>query len=140
MASELPEYNAKIRAMFAFAPVAFFEHMNPDSHTYQLAKKMKLIKAYLKLNRVYEILPHFEPFSNKTAETCKGDTMAECVGIVDEILGYNPDMFDLADLPVITSHFPGGAALKQFDHYAQQINNGKILSKNYSATETDSLY
>jgi len=132
MASERPEYNAKIRAHFSLAPIAFMDHMTSPVLQF-LAFFEGPLESLLNLIGVYEFLPT-EGFISQMAEgLCQdGDiTQVLCTNILFVICGFNKDKMNTTLLPIIMGHTPAGSSTKQMLHYAQEIRSGYFRKYDY---------
>ncbi|XP_014469105.1 PREDICTED: lipase 3-like [Dinoponera quadriceps] len=132
MSAQLPEYQDKVHAMFAMAPVAYSSRM--FSPIFQLLSKLITpIDLVTKLIGQYEFAPTDEAMQKFQKLVCAKDAITQplCSNVLFLITGFDYDQFDKALLPVILGHLPAGASTKQFVHYAQLINSGKFRQFDY---------
>ncbi|XP_058794704.1 lipase 3-like [Phymastichus coffea] len=120
MASELPEYNDKINAMFALAPVAHCGRMK--SPIFQaLSRILKPLSFLTNIMGAYEFKPTNQFVKRFTSFICGSFLQPICSNVIFMIAGFNPEQLDTELLPAILAHVPAGAAVKQFIHYGQLI-------------------
>lgn len=125
MTSEKPEYNDKIKAMFALAPIGYMKHM-----TSPLLKVMALmdtsIEALLGLIGWAEFLPSYDFLATVGDSLCGDDSLMQvlCTNALFVVCGFNKDQMNTTLLPILMGHTPSGSSVYQFIHYAQEINSG----------------
>jgi lysosomal acid lipase/cholesteryl ester hydrolase len=129
--SESPEYNEKISAFFAMAPVAHASHMKGPVRI--LAPLIKEEEAIIEILGQDELLPN-----NKLMEIL-GDTLCRvapklaCENIIFLIAGYDADQMNATRLPVYVAHTPAGTSVQNLVHFAQIINSGNFQKFDYGA-------
>lgn len=132
MCSMKPEYNAKIKAMFSLAPIAFMNHM-----TSPLMKLIAFFKGgFQTLFRIIglnEFMPKDGFMAKLGNSLCKdGDiTQVLCTNALFAICGFSYDQMNTTLLPILMSHTPAGSSVNQFIHYAQGIVSGHFRQWDY---------
>lgn len=126
MMSELPQYQNKIKAMFAMAPIAYLGRMKSPIMLL-LAKLSGSINALMKLIGQYEFKPTSEAMKRFQQLVCAEDAITQpiCSNIIFLLAGFNKDLFNKTLLPIILGHLPAGASTKQMMHYTQLVNSSK---------------
>ncbi|XP_011865872.1 PREDICTED: lipase 3-like [Vollenhovia emeryi] len=129
MASERPEYQDKIQAMFALAPVAYCGRMDNPILQF-IARFTGTLHRLMKLLGMYEFMPDNEAIKIFQRIACEEDAWTQplCANVLFLIAGYNPDQFNATLLPLILEHTPAGSSTKQLMHYAQLINTGYLVT------------
>lgn len=133
MMSELPEYNAKIKAMAGLAPVAFVN--NAIGPLMELAPYTDDIETIADILGIGEFLPSNELMDYLAETYCDmNSTYHEvCYNILFLIGGPDADELDEKYLPVIIAHTPAGASVHTIAHYGQLINTGEFSKYDYGA-------
>ncbi|XP_069680505.1 lipase 3-like [Periplaneta americana] len=132
MGSERPEYNAKIRAMFSLAPVAFMSHLK--SPMIQLASKVgNELEWLLNLMGIYEFMPQTELLTLIGQVFCNDAAITQeiCSNVLFLIGGYDSAQLNRTMLPVILGHTPAGASTKELVHYGQGVQSAKFRQYDY---------
>ncbi|XP_058794543.1 uncharacterized protein LOC131666151 [Phymastichus coffea] len=132
MASEHPEYNDKIHAMFALAPVSYSSHMfSPICQV--LSKFVNQLDVIAKWIGVNEFKPTNEFFTKFSVKACEENSILApiCRNVLFMIGGFNKQQFDMKLLPAVLAHVPAGAGVRQFVHYAQLIKSGYFRKYDY---------
>ncbi|CAD7082804.1 unnamed protein product [Hermetia illucens] len=121
MTSLRPEYNAKIKAMHALAPVAFMGNMdNP------LMKILGPIvsKGTLLTNLIgsFEFMPSTKLMGTIGKVFCKDGSIVQgiCSSVLFMIAGFSNENLNTTMLPEILQTTPAGASVNQLIHYAQE--------------------
>ncbi|XP_044739785.1 lipase 3-like [Chrysoperla carnea] len=142
MLSEKPEYNEKVKVLFALAPMAFLENVNPGLKL--LSANYKKLHIILSSLQIFNIFPHNNALSGPIMATCNYESnqvqLALCETIIESIAGHPQETIDPRDLHHITSHFPGGASVQQAVHYAQLINYGGFNKYDYGHYKNLEVY
>ncbi|XP_053961534.1 lipase 3-like isoform X2 [Anastrepha ludens] len=122
MASQHPEYNAKISLMNALAPVAFMTNLKTP------AEFLFRIFTVLVEDATFEVLPRNDSwkffFSSKTTENW-------FIKFVCEYLGEHNEMWNPERLPAIAAHGSSGASIKQLRHYFQLKGSNRFCQYDY---------
>lgn len=125
MTSMRPEYNAKIKAHFSLAPIAYMNHMtSPLMHI--LAFWSGGIDLLAELIGINEFLPSNDFMAMVGDVLCADDdpTQILCSNVLFVICGFSPSEMNATILPALMGHTPAGASVNQLMHYAQEINSG----------------
>ncbi|XP_046625247.1 lipase 3-like isoform X1 [Neodiprion virginianus] len=143
MASELPEYNSKIRAMVSLAPIAFLAHQRSPLikctvHFYNL---MEWGSSYCNIHQWFP--------RNKLQARALGTlirnapgplTKGVCTSWLYLIAGFGSNQLDKAMLPLIFGHFPAGSSYKQIIHYGQSVQSGSFQKFDYGKKKNLEIY
>nr|CAD7415932.1 unnamed protein product [Timema poppensis] len=124
MASMRPEYNAKIRAQFSLAPVAFMSNLK--SPVIRLMSTFEdTLEILMKMIGMHEFLPNSEFLTLVGGVFCNDDAITQqlCDNILFLLCGYDQDQLNTTALPVLLGHIPAGASTNQMVHYAQGVNS-----------------
>jgi lysosomal acid lipase/cholesteryl ester hydrolase len=138
MTSMHPEYNAKVKAHFSLAPVAFMNHMtSPLMHI--LAFWSGPIDLLAQLIGINEFLPNNEFMAMVGDVLCADDDITQflCTNALFAICGFSPNEMNATILPVLTGHTPAGASVNQLMHYAQEINSGTFRQFDFGLENLD---
>ncbi|XP_034239874.1 lipase 3-like [Thrips palmi] len=120
MGSERPEYMAKVKAFVGLAPVAFVRDIRSDliRVTCDLGAP-----AFLRHRGFMELLPN-PPFISALKQLlCSpgAATQPLCSAFLSLISGFYSKQVNVTMMPSLFTNFPGGSALKQLEHYCQQL-------------------
>ncbi|CAH0404644.1 unnamed protein product [Chilo suppressalis] len=141
MTSTRPEYNEKIVAMQALAPVAFLSKV-----------RSPLVKAIApftnSLEVVFKILGRNEFLTNGKINEMAGQsycveeaiTQALCTNLLFLLCGYNSEQLNSTMVPVIVGHTPAGASTKQIVHFGQIYNGHKFRQFDYGLMKNKMTY
>ncbi|CAL1688828.1 unnamed protein product [Lasius platythorax] len=129
MSTQLPEYQDKIEAMFAMAPIAYCGRMK-SPFLQVLAQFTYTVDMFSSLIGLHEFNPsgYFVKKMQQIMCAKKALTQPICSNVMFLIAGFNPDQLDKSLLPVILGHVPAGSSMKQFLHYGQLIRSGSLIS------------
>lgn len=127
MASMLPEYNAKVKAFIAMAPVAFLGKVG-SLPLKLIAKGVDEVEFIANVLGMYEFMPSSAFVSAITSRACADGSMLQsvCTNLLFVITGYDSDELDTEMLPEIMQNVPAGASTKQMIHFGQLINSDKF--------------
>lgn len=123
--SELPSYTQKILSMHALAPIAFISDMkSPLFRT--LVVFLDFLTAATRMLRITEFMPNTKLFVDHTQVVCHDNAMTQdvCSNILFLVAGYNSEQLNKTMLPVMLSHTPSGASIKQLEHFGQLMKSG----------------
>ncbi|KAJ2954190.1 hypothetical protein O0L34_g2426 [Tuta absoluta] len=122
MASLKPEYNNKIRMMFALSPVAYMGHVR--SPIVRMFSPANYVLAYWLSN--FNIYSSSTDFFNKILSIiCY--VVPGCDNLLYMIVGNNHKFTNESLMPVVLSHLAsGGASTLQFVHYGQLVGSGRF--------------
>lgn len=122
MLSTRPEYNQKLRAAFALAPVTYMSDIKspirllaPYSHDIELIAKFLGNGEFLPQNLVLKWLSRFGcEISRFEEKICENTLFVLC--------GYDEQQFNKSLIPIILSHTPAGTSTRTLVHYGQEIH------------------
>ncbi|CAB3226336.1 unnamed protein product [Arctia plantaginis] len=122
MASEKPEYNRKISLMIALSPATFMTRVRTPIIRL-LALGTSLLYEMSGNVGLYEFQPSRKLEKMLRLLICGKGKVSQiiCSNFIFLIAGVNPLQLNVSNLPVIFSHFPSGASMKQLTHYAQGL-------------------
>ncbi|KAG8230455.1 hypothetical protein J437_LFUL009944 [Ladona fulva] len=140
MGSLRPEYNAKIRAQFSLAPVAFMSNLQTPLKF--LAPYVNQIEWVAEFFGIDEFLPNSDLLDMVGAALCKDDAITQslCSNILFLLCGYDSQQLNETMIPVIIGHVPAGASSKTVIHYGQEINSAKFQQYDYGKDENLNIY
>ncbi|XP_028032409.1 lipase 3-like [Bombyx mandarina] len=141
MGSLRPEYNSKIIAMQAYAPVAYLEH-NANRLLNIIAPYANSIEALASLIGKNELFGRSDFFTNLGMRFCADGTFfqAMCTNMLFVFAGRSEDMHNATMLPVKLGHTPAGIAVRQIAHYGQLINNNFFRRYDHGRLTNWSVY
>lgn len=125
LCSEQPSYTQKILSMHALAPIAFISDMkSPLFRT--LVVFLDFLTAATRMLRITEFMPNTKLFVDHTQVVCHDNAMTQdvCSNILFLVAGYNSEQLNKTMLPVMLSHTPSGASIKQLEHFGQLMKSG----------------
>lgn len=124
MASMRPEYNARIRSMQAFAPVAFMSNMENPVIAF-IAPFVDILDTITRLLGLNEFLASSELLAGVGADLCRDESPNQdvCSNILFLIGGYNSAQLNTTMIPAILENTPAGASARQLIHYGQGFNS-----------------
>ncbi|XP_012265131.1 lipase 3 isoform X5 [Athalia rosae] len=143
MASERPEYNAKVRAMISLAPIAFL-----SNHRSPLLKCVVHLYTLMEWGSAYCNIHQWFP-RNKLQARALGTLIRNAPGTLTQgvctswlylIAGFGSNQLDSSMLPLIFGHFPAGSSYKQIVHYGQNMKSGYFRKFDYGKEENLKLY
>ncbi|XP_063979678.1 lipase 3-like [Diachasmimorpha longicaudata] len=141
MGSEKPEYNDKIIAMFAMAPVAYLGHMK--SPFFQVLSRIdKLVSGAMAALGYYEFKPIDGLIKEVATIACQEDiwTQEICLNVIFLVAGFGSDQMNRTLLPAILGHTPAGASSRQFVHYSQLFKSNKFRQYDYGLLKNYWMY
>ncbi|XP_026482356.1 lipase 3-like [Ctenocephalides felis] len=142
MATERPEYNAKIKSFQALAPPIFMKHQ-PNILLQIIARfetQLGWVASAIGLN---EFLPSMGIIEEIGKVFCQDDDWTQgilCNNIYFMIAGYNPDQLNATLIPEILENVPAGASTKQLLHFAQLITSANFQKYNYGWFKNNKIY
>ncbi|KAJ1529189.1 hypothetical protein ONE63_005995 [Megalurothrips usitatus] len=127
MASMVPEYNDKVKAFIAMAPVAFLGHIG-SLPLKLISKAVDEIGFITKVLGIGEFLPSDAFLSYVNSKACSDGSLVQsvCTNLLFMIAGYDSEELDTELLPLIMQNVPAGASTKQMLHFGQLINSDKF--------------
>ncbi|CAG9854655.1 unnamed protein product [Phyllotreta striolata] len=142
LASSKSEYNKKINAMAALAPVVYVNHsssivlnmINANDYTAVLA-----LEKTLKLN---EFLQHNFAVEAALYFLCKDDSKYQmlCETALFLLQGYDPKELDKNVMYDFLLSFPAGTSIKQVNHFLQTKISGKLRKFDYGIIKNLDVY
>ncbi|KAJ6636984.1 Gastric triacylglycerol lipase, partial [Pseudolycoriella hygida] len=117
-----PEFNTKIRAVMALAPVAYMTKVKSPIRL--LAPFSKDVEMIIKFFGANEFLPQNKILQFLAKYGCEL-TEAEkyiCENTVFVLCGFDKAQYNETLMPVIFGHTPAGTSTKTVVHYAQEIH------------------
>ncbi|CAG9088093.1 unnamed protein product [Plutella xylostella] len=122
MGAMKPEYNDKIISSHHLAPTVIMEHTD-NLLLKALAPLTGSVSTITSLLGIGEFIPNTEILRMAGQAACNDDAFTQplCSNIFFLIGGWNSDQLNTTTLPIIVSHTPAGASVKQVLHYGQEI-------------------
>lgn len=135
-----PEYNTKLTAGFALAPIVYLANIKSPIKT--LAPVTSTIASMETLYKSYEFVPKNSAIGRIT-KSCSLESMDSdvCKNIVFYICGFNEKQFNKTLLPVFLAHLGTGTSWKTMVHFAQEISSGgKFQQFDYGSYRNIEVY
>ncbi|XP_061706937.1 lipase 3-like isoform X1 [Cydia pomonella] len=128
MASTRPEYNEKISAMQALAPVAYVGNIRSPLIK-AIAPLTNSLELIMKIIGANEFLPNgkINELAGQTFCLEESITQVLCTNLLFLICGYNDAQLNVTMLPIVLGHTPAGAATRQLIHYGQLYKSSKFV-------------
>lgn len=141
MASEKPEYNKKVSLMAALSPVAFMSKVHSPMIRL-MAPGTSLLQAVSRSAGQNEFLPDGKLTRLLKKLICGSGTLANiiCGNWIFLSYGFDFAQLNISNLPVIFSHMPSGASMKQLVHYGQGLINEDFRHFDYGSMENSEKY
>lgn len=140
--SEMPEYNAKIKAGFLLGPSALVG--NATNPLVNLADQAELLQSVFQLLGMDEFMPNFlEVKSNLAHKICRSSYLHSlmCRNLWALIVNSDPSHINPEAVPTYLSQLPAGASTTTFVHYAQLFRSGGKFQKfDYGALKNIVVY
>ncbi|XP_054257102.1 lipase 1-like [Macrosteles quadrilineatus] len=134
-----PEYNNKIRGMFALAPVAYMSQF--PAFLKQMAKyRYQLWEMFIKQG-IHQVWPKMPWLSTVEANLCRDGSPLQsvCVEIVFSITGWDYKQFNKSMLPTMIEHL-SSTNPRTLAHYAQNVDSGRFQWFDYGPTNNLKVY
>lgn len=136
MLSLRPEYNAKVKAAFALAPVAYMRNIkSPIRLLAPFSKDFEWVMRFIGHN---ELLPQSKIIRWMAKYGCEL-TDAEkyiCENSIFVLCGFDKEQYNEKLTPVVFAHTPAGTSIKTIIHYAQEIyDDGLFKQFDYGRNE-----
>uniref|UniRef100_A0A182NS05 Partial AB-hydrolase lipase domain-containing protein n=1 Tax=Anopheles dirus TaxID=7168 RepID=A0A182NS05_9DIPT len=136
-----PEYNERLEAVFALAPVAFMGHVKspirllaPFSHDIEMILKFFGGNEFMPQNKIIRYLAKYG------CELTEAEKYI-CENTVFVLCGFDKEQYNATLMPVIFGHTPAGTSTKTVVHYAQEIHNeGNFQLFDYGDSENQRRY
>ncbi|KAL7287741.1 hypothetical protein TKK_0018124 [Trichogramma kaykai] len=139
MASQKPETAAKVKAMFALAPVAYTHHIKGSFGI--LGSMLTNIEEFLNIDGRREFLPQSPWLHFGGSCVCNKPILRTiCENLIMSTIGFNAQQFNASMLPLILSHTPAGTSLKTLMHYAQGISSKDFRMYDYGKEKNLAKY
>lgn len=141
MLSLRPEYNRKVKAMFALAPVAYMRHIKSPIRL--LAPFSKDFAWVMRFIGHKELLPQskFIRFLAKYGCELTDAEKYICENSVFVLCGFDKAQYNEQLTEVVFAHTPAGTSIKTIVHYAQEIHDdGLFRMFDYGANENQIRY
>lgn len=135
-----PEYNNKLTAGFALAPVVFLSDMK--SPLKSLAPIAANLASMDMLQGIYEFIPKKSALG-KISDACNGRNMDSlvCQNVVFYLCGFNERQFNKTLLPVFLAHLGTGTSWKTAVHFSQEIlSEGRFQHFDYGYYYNKKVY
>lgn len=127
MNSMRPEYNMKIKMMFALAPVAWCKNIkSPVVRMFSPA--YKILGYFLSNFNTYSATTDF---FHKFAMSICNVMPNRCDNLIKLIIGNDYDFVNKTMLPILFGHIPSSSSTMQFVHYGQLVESGKFRRYDY---------
>ncbi|XP_055839358.1 lipase 3-like [Episyrphus balteatus] len=125
LCSEQPSFAEKIESMHALAPIAYISDMkSPLFRT--LVLFLDFLTTATRVLRITEFMPNTKFLVDNSQVVCHDNAMTQdvCSNILFLVAGYNSEQLNKTMLPVMLSHTPSGASIKQLEHFGQLMKSG----------------
>lgn len=133
MNSLKPEYNEKIKMMFALAPVAFMSHVRSP-----LIKMFSPATNLLGNFLVNYDLPNTDFLTSMTDTFCSKIGFA-CKNMLHSIVGQDSNLLTKS-LPIILGHMPTTSSTLQLVHYGQLVRSGRFCQFDFGEEKNRETY
>ncbi|CAH0603389.1 unnamed protein product [Chrysodeixis includens] len=136
-----PEYNDKIIAMQALAPVAYLGNVKSPLIRF-LGTFTNSLELAFKLLGTNEILPNGKLNEIAGQSLCieEAVTQAICTNLLFLICGFNAEQLNTTMLPVVMGHTPAGASTRQLIHFGQLYKKGTFEQFDYGWLRNKRIY
>lgn len=141
MTSLRPDYNDKIKAMHALAPVAFMK--NAVSPMLTLGGPIVgSIDFVLSVLNAKEFLPNSQFLVNLGYTFCRDNSLVQeiCANVMFLTAGFDSPQLNRTILPDILRNTPAGASIHQVTHYGQGAVSGEFRFFDYGPMENGYRY
>lgn len=129
MLSLKPEYNDKVKAMFALAPVGYMRHIKSPIRL--LAPFSKDFDWMMRFVGNGELLPQSKMIRYLAKYGCEL-TDAEkyiCENSIFVLCGFDKEQYNEQLTEVVFAHTPAGTSIKTIVHYAQEIHDDGLFKQ-----------
>ncbi|XP_013200390.1 lipase 3 [Amyelois transitella] len=128
MTSTRPEYNDKIVAMQALAPVAYVGNVRSPLIK-AIAPFTNSMEILFKLLGRNEFLPNGKVNELAGQSYCVEEAITQvlCTNLLFLLCGFNVEQLNATMLPVVLGHTPAGASTRQVIHFGQLYNSNKFV-------------
>ncbi|CAH2268283.1 jg5482 [Pararge aegeria aegeria] len=127
MAAEKVQYNDKISIMVALSPIAYMTRVKSPLARL-LSPGTPLMYEVSKSLGIYEFPMKSEWTGPLKLLMCGVGPLADilCSNVLFLAVGFDLEQLNMTNLPVILSHVPAGASVKQLVHYGQGVVSGEF--------------
>ncbi|CAG7820554.1 unnamed protein product [Allacma fusca] len=136
------EYNDKIKALFALAPVAFFNHIRNTT---------KLITPFVVTDRLaLDALGHGELVPGHVLDSLRifgsilcspaSTTSGLCDQFLRHITGFNTDTLNKTWVPALFRNYPDSSSARTLLHFLQLVKSGRFCQYDYGVLENFRVY
>ncbi|XP_032510738.2 lipase 3-like [Danaus plexippus] len=141
MMSTRPEYNKKVSAMQALAPVAFVGNIKSPL-VRALAPFTNSLETILGLIGANELLANgvINDIAGKTLCHEKAVTQILCTNLLFLMCGYDESQLNKTMLPIILGHTPAGASTRQMIHFGQLYKSNKFANFDHGWLRNKYIY
>ncbi|XP_037942701.1 lipase 3-like, partial [Teleopsis dalmanni] len=138
--SSRTEYNAKMKTVHLFAPVAFMSNMN-DKLVRTLAPYLGHTNVYSALFGSQEFVPHNDLFMLLAYNACGSESilLGLCTSISYMLEGEETNTNRTA-LPLLAETHPAGASTDQICHYMQEQQSGYFRRFDFGSSKNMKMY
>lgn len=139
--STRPEYNEKVAAMQALAPVAYIGNIKSPLIK-AIAPFTNSLEIILKILGTNEILPNGKINELAGQKLCLEEAITQsiCTNILFLICGFNADQLNTTMLPVVMGHTPAGASTRQLIHFGQLYKSNKFVQFDHGWLTNKRIY
>ncbi|XP_072937332.1 lipase 3-like [Epargyreus clarus] len=129
MTSTRPEYNDKVTAMQALAPVAFIGNVKSPL-VRAIGPFTNSLERVLRLLGANEFLPNGKINELAGERLCIEEAITQvlCKNLLFLLCGFNDEQLNTTMLPVVLGHTPAGASTRQMIHFGQIYNSNKFTN------------
>lgn len=141
MASERPEYNEKIGLMIALSPVAYMSNAK-SPFVRMVAPHGPLLQSISRSLGLYEFFPDNALLATLRQLMCGLGPLSEilCGNVMFLVAGFSLEQLNVMNLPVVFSHAPSGASMKQLVHYGQLVVSEDFRQFDHGTNENLNRY
>ncbi|CAN7944392.1 unnamed protein product, partial [Ixodes pacificus] len=138
MMSERPEYNAKVKAFAALAPLRKFNKSPlPIIKASKGTERLLVLAASAKLDKVTS----YGALSPYTAKgVCGTPARGVCASVADKLINFGSKYANMSRIPVYLCRLPSGTSMKNLRHFQQLIISQKPLKFDYGPEKNTEIY
>lgn len=141
MLSMRPDFNQKVKAVFALAPVAYMRHIkSPIRLLAPFSKDFEWVMRFVGHN---ELLPQskFIRFMAKYGCELTDAEKYICENSIFVLCGFDKAQYNEKLTEVVFAHTPAGTSIKTIVHYAQEIHDDGLFKMfDYGTNENQIRY
>ncbi|XP_037866672.1 lipase 3 isoform X1 [Bombyx mori] len=141
MTSTRPEYNDKVSAMQALAPVVYLRNVRSPL-VKAIAPFTNTLEIIFKLLGKNELLPNgkINELAGQTVCVEEAITQFLCTNLLFLVCGFNEEQLNKTMLPVVMGHTPAGSSTRQFVHFGQIYKSDEFLQFNHGWIKNKFVY